>query len=635
MGGFCGFTETNKNHDKNIINSMLETISHRNLEDVEIAFHKNIVLSFVKSGKHSFTDKFQTAFTGDIYNAPELQTMLEEKGHIFDTFSVIDILLRLYEEYGTGMLTYLRGSFAFLLYDIENNKVFCARDPFGIKPFYYTIAEGEFIFGSEIKAFLHHPGFKPEVNTEALGQYMTFQYSVLNETFFKGVFKLPQGHYLIWENNDIQITRYHNYMFTPEKISLDNAAENIDQAVCESVKKHMVSSHEIGTFLSGGVDSGYMATLFSKFSENTEAATLLPEGSESEIDSCCSNEAWGSAPLAKKRAFTVGFEYEKYNEIEYAKSLADKLGLTHITKIISTQEYWDSLPKIQYFMDEPLADPAAVAFYFACREAAQHVKIAFSGEGADEFFGGYNIYKEPISLQFYAKLPLPLRKWLANIAKRLPRGVRGRSFIIRGAKSVEERFIGNAFIFTEEERDKLLKHPVIQSPTDITRPYYDLVKNQDDITKMQFLDINLWLEGDILLQADKMSMAHGLQLRTPLLDLEVAKVASRLPVEHRVSKRMTKIAFRKAASKHLPPETAERYKLGFPIPTRIWLKEEKYYNMVKIEFTSDIAEKYFHVDELVNLLDEHYTGKSDNSRKIWTVYMFLLWHNEFFPKEMS
>jgi len=556
--------------------------------------------------KHNLADKFQISFIGDIYNTQELQAMLEENGHIFGTSSIAEILLHLYEEYRAEMLPYLRGSFAFSIYDIENDNFFCARDPFGIKPFYYTVAEGEFIFGSEIKAFLHHPGFKPEVNTEALGQYMTFQYSVLNETFFKGVFKLPQGHYLMWKNGDVQILRYHNYMFAPEEISLDDVAESIDQAVCESTKKHMVSSHEIGTFLSGGVDSGYMAALFSKFGENTN-----------------------------KKAFTVGFEHEKYNEIEYAKSLADKLELTHITKIISTQEYWDSLPKIQYLMDEPLADPAAVAFYFACQEAAQHVKIAFSGEGADEFFGGYNIYKEPLSLRFYAKLPLPLRKWLANITKRLPKGVRGRSFIIRGAKSVEERFIGNAFIFSKEERDKLLKHSVVQSPTDITRPYYDLVKHQDDITKMQFLDINLWLEGDILLQAEKMSMAHGLQLRTPLLDREVAKVASRLPVKHRVSKKMTKIAFRKAAAKHLPPETAGRYKLGFPIPTRIWLKEEKYYNMVKAEFTSDVAEKYFHVNELVSLLDEHYTSKADNSRKIWTVYMFLLWHNEFFPKETS
>jgi len=606
MGGFCGFTETGINHDKNIINSMLEAISHRSLQNFETIFCKNLVLGYDECGKHNFTDKFQIAFIGDIYNAAELQAMLEEKDYIFDTFSIVKILLNLYKEYSTEMLSYLRGSFAFLIYDIENDKIFCARDPFGIKPFYYTIAEGEFIFGSEIKAFLQHPDFNPEVNIEALGQYMTFQYSVLNETFFKGVFKLPQGHYLMWENGDVQISRYHSYMFTPAEISLDDAVESIDQTICESAKTHMVSSHEIGTFLSGGVDSGYMAALFSKFSKNRE-----------------------------NRAFTVGFGHEKYNEIEYAKSLADKLGLTHITKIISTQEYWESLPRIQYLMDEPLADPAAVAFYFACKEAAQHVKIAFSGEGADEFFGGYNIYKEPLSLRFYAKLPLPLRKWLANIAKRLPKWLRGRSFIIRGAKSVEERFIGNAFIFTKEERDRLLKHPVIQSPTDITRPYYDLVKHQDDITKMQFLDIYLWLEGDILLQADKMSMAHSLQLRTPLLDLEVAKVASYLPVKHRVGKKMTKIAFRKAAAKHLPPEIAERYKLGFPIPTRIWLKEEKYYNLVKSEFTGYVAEEYFHTNELVNLLDEHYTGKADNSRKIWTVYMFLLWHNEFFPKEIS
>ena len=597
MGGFCGFTTTDNNNAETTVNSMLGAILHRGFENAKTLLCKNLVLGFDGGSKagHNLQDKFQLVFIGDIYNCHELRELLEEKCHTFETFTITEILLHLYEEYGPGMLHHLRGSFAFAIYDTENNKIFCARDPFGIKPFYYTVAENELIFGSEIKAFLHHPDFVPVVNTEALGQYMTFQYSVLSETFFKGVFKLPQGHYLIWENGGVQISRYHSHIFTPAEMSLDDAVESIDKAVCESVERHVTTCDEIGAFLSGGVDSGYMAGTFKG-----------------------------------KKAFTVGFDYEKYNEINHAKTLADKLGLEHITKIISTDEYWDSLPKIQYHMDEPLADPAAVAFYFACMEAARHVKIALSGEGADEFFGGYNIYKEPLSLRFYARLPLSLREWLASIAKRLPKNTRGRSFLIRGAKPVEMRFFGNAFIFTEEERDKLLKYPAIQSPVDITRPYYSLVKHEDDITKMQFLDINLWLEGDILLQADKMSAAHGLQLRTPLLDREVAGVASRLPVKHRVSKKMTKIAFREAAARHIPPETAERYKLGFPVPIRIWLREKKYYDMVKSHFTGDAANEYFHMEELIKLLDEHYNSKTDNSRKIWTVYMFLLWHNEFF-----
>jgi len=611
MCGFCGFTGSNPTHAKSIIESMIDTITHRGPDSVGTYLNDKITLGFSRLGTvalengtqpmHNKTNTLALVFNGEIYNFNELRTLLEEKEHTFKTLSDTETLLHLYEEYGIGMLSHLRGMFAFAIYDAVEDKLFCARDQFGIKPFYYTRANDQLIFGSEIKSFFQHPDFVPTVNTEALGQYLTFQYSVLEETFFKGVYKLPPGHYLIWQDSNVKISRYNSHLFTPAEMSLNDAVESINNAVCESVKKHVEScSVEVGSFLSGGVDSGYMAATFGGGKNN--------------------------------KTFTVGFDYEKYNEIGHAQSLSNALGLENISKIISTEEYWESLPQIQYHMDEPLADPAAVAFYFASREAAKHVRVALSGEGADEFFGGYNIYKEPISLRFYSLLPISLREWIASLAKKLPQGTRGRSFLMRGAKPVEERFFGNAFIFSAEERDKFLKTTTIQSPTDITRPYYNQVKHEDDITKMQFLDINLWLVGDILLQADKMSMAHGLEVRTPLLDREVFRVASRLPVKHRVSRKGTKIAFRLAAAKHLPKETANRRKLGFPVPIRIWLREEKYHNIVKSHFASATAEKYFHTEELTRLIDEHYTGKHDNSRKIWTIYMFLLWHKEFFPE---
>ena len=604
MGGFCGFTGYNPNHAKPVISEMLDTIAHRGQNFIETYLNEKIALGLRSDNIQQLQNEIGSltlVFDGEIYNQPELCTLLEEKGHTLTSSCCTEILLHLYEVYGTGMLPHLRGTFAFAIYDADTDKLFCARDPFGVKPFYYTRAANGLIFGSETKAFFPHPEFEPVVNTEALGQYLTFQYSVLNETFFKGVYKLPPGHYLVWENDIAHISRYNSHVFTPADISLEDAVKHIDNAVQDSVARHMVSGDEIGAFLSGGVDSSYVAAMYSD--------------------------------KGGKKSVTVGFDYEKYNEIEYAKSLSERLGIENISKIISTDEYWESLPKIQYHMDEPLADPAAVAFYFACREASKHVKIAFSGEGADEFFGGYNIYKEPLSLRHYTWLPLSLREWLASIAKKLPKGIKGRNFIIRGAKSVEERFIGNAYIFSAEERDKLLKYKPIQSPMDITRPYYDQVKHENDITKMQFLDIHLWLTDDILLQGDKLSMANGLQVRMPLMDREVFRVASRLPVKYRVSKKETKVAFRKAAAKHVPPETAWRKKLGFPVPIRIWLREEKYYNIVKSHFAGEAAAKYFHIDELIHLLDEHFSGKQDNSRKIWTVYMFLLWHKEFFNSD--
>jgi len=589
MSGFCGFFGTQADAAV-VLDAMNKSIGHRFKGEVGAFLGENIAL-----GGHVF-DNFANketvlAFDGNIYNFPELRELLDADTELSD----FEIIVRLYEKFGTDMLCHLRGVFAFVIYD--KGRLFCARDAFGAKPLYYMHSGGEFIFGSEIKAFLAHPSFVPVVNTEALGQYLTFQYNVLEETFFKNVFKLPAGCFLIWENGAVAVSRYNTHSFAPEDMTLEDAVDEIDAVICESVKRH-VATDDIGAFLSGGVDSGYVAAVFNK------------SGGE--------------------KTFTVGFDYDNYNEIEYARELSDKLGMQHISKIISTEEYWQSLPKIQYHMDEPLADPAAVAFYFVCKEAAQHVKIALSGEGADEFFGGYNIYKEPLSLRFYMTLPPGLRKWLAKLAKRLPVGTRGRSFIIRGSKPVEERFFGNAFIFSEEERERVLKFPTVQSPTDITRPFYDMVKHEDDITKMQFLDIHLWLTDDILLQADKMSAAHGLQIRTPLMDREVFKMATRLPTRYRVNKKDTKYAFRQAAARHLPPETAHRKKLGFPVPIRVWLREKKYYNLVREYFVSDVSGKYFHTEELLNLLDAHYNKKQDNSRKIWTVYMFLLWHNEFF-----
>ncbi|MCR5053610.1 MAG: asparagine synthase C-terminal domain-containing protein, partial [Lachnospiraceae bacterium] len=301
------------------------------------------------------------------------------------------------------------------------------------------------------------------------------------------------------------------------------------------------------------------------------------------------------------------------------------------SKLITTEEYWDTLPKIQYHMDEPLADPSAIALYFVSNTAAKHVKVALSGEGADEFFGGYNIYHEPFSLAGYQKLPKGLRKAAANVMEALPFSFKGKNFVIRGSKSVEERFIGNAFMFTEKEREKILKKPTGKyDHKELTAPYYEKVKHLDDVTKMQYIDVNFWLIGDILLKADKMSMANSLEVRVPFLDKEVFKLASTIPTKYKVNDSNTKWAMRRAAHRYLPDMVAEKKKLGFPVPIRIWLREDKYYDIVKKAFTSDYAAQFFKTEEIVKYLDEHKNGKKDNSRKIWTIYMFLIWYKEFF-----
>ena len=378
----------------------------------------------------------------------------------------------------------------------------------------------------------------------------------------------------------------------------EKVVDEIDDVVQDSIRYHMVSDVEVASLLSSGVDSSYVAANF--------------HGA---------------------KTFTVGFDYEKYNEIPYARELSGRVGIRNYSKVISTEEYWRELPRIQYYMDEPLADPAAAALYFVDREAAQHVKVVLSGEGADELFGGYYIYHEPMSLAGYQKLPRALRRGLAFVADKIPFKMKGKNFLIRGSKTVEERFIGNANIFSVKQRNKVLKYKNRDSaPRLLTRPFYEKARGLDDVGKMQYIDLNFWLIGDILLKADKMSMAHSLESRVPFLDKEVFRVARKIPTKYKVTDKNTKVAFRQAAHRHLQDKVAEKKKLGFPVPIRIWLKEEKYYTIVKEAFTSPTAEEFFHTAELVRLLDIHRAGKRDYSRHIWNVYMFLLWHKEFFER---
>jgi asparagine synthase (glutamine-hydrolyzing) len=606
MCGFCGFTG-NLLESELVLSNMMDKIVHRGPDSegkhidgkVAMGFRRLSIidLGFGAQPMYNETDDVVITFNGEIYNYQELREELIEKGHVFKNNSDTECLIHAYEEYGKGMLKYLRGMFAFVIWDAKNETLFGARDFFGIKPFYYAEVDGNLIFASEIKSILEYPGFKKQVNKEALESYLTFQYSVLPETFFKGVYKLMPSHCITYKNGVTDIERYWEPKFEADEAkNFDEFVDEIDSAMQDSIKKHKISDVEVGSFLSSGVDSSYVAACFNG-----------------------------------DKTFTVGFDYAKYNEIDFAKKLSKKIEIDNYSKLISKEEYWDVLPTVQYHMDEPLADPSAVALYFVSQTAAKHVKVALSGEGADEFFGGYNIYKEPDALRPITSLPMPIRKIMGGIAKAIPFKVKGKNYIIRGSKNLEERFIGNAFMFNQKERESILKSfSGKHTPMSITKPFYDKVKDKDDVTKMQYIDIHLWLIGDILLKADKMSMAHSLEVRVPFLDKEVFNVARKLPKKFKVTKQNTKVAMRAAANKYVPDMVAEKKKLGFPVPIRIWLKEDKYYNIIKSAFESNAAKEFFNTGRIVKFLDDHKNGKEDNSRKIWTIYMFLVWHERFF-----
>ena len=610
MCGICGFFGEVENN-KEILKRMMDKIAHRGPDDegmyvdkLAAIGHRRLSIIDLDHGAqpmYNETGDIAIVFNGEIYNHLELRKDLIEKGHQFSNDSDTECLIHGYEEYGTELLSKLRGMFAFVIWDAENKTMFAARDHFGIKPFYYAKEGDHLIFASETKAILEFPGFEKRFNEAALEQYLSFQYSVLPETFFKGIYRLPAGHYMIYKDQCLTIERYFDPMMQPKSDgNLSQTVSEIEDIVHDTVDAHMIADVEVGSLLSSGVDSSYVVSEF-----------------------------------PGEKTFTVGFldKQSQYNEIRYAEGLVKELGKKNFSKNIDSDEYFDSIETVMYYMDEPLADPSCIALYFVDQLAAEQIKVVLSGEGADEFFGGYNIYHEPLSLKHYQKLPKALRKGLAAIAKKMP-AMKGRNFIIRGSKTVEERFIGNANMFSVEDREKLLKTELTHiTPEEIVSTTYDKVSHLNDIAKMQYIDTNFWLQGDILLKADKMSMAHCLESRVPFLDVKVFEYAKTLPIDFRCNKEATKRAFRIAAKRHIPEATANKKKLGFPVPIRVWLREEKYYSRVFETLTSDTANRFFHTELLVKLMEEHKSGKADHSRRIWTVYVFLVWYRVYFEDE--
>ena len=610
MCGIAGFMGQVENR-ADVIRNMTEVITHRGPDSDGFFTDDNISMGFRRlsiidlgAGHQPIYNEDKSlvlTFNGEIYNYKDLRKELIAKGHKFYTDTDSEVLVHGFEEWKEDMLPKLRGMFGFAIYNTKDNSLFIARDFFGIKPMHYTQIGNDFVYASEIKSILEYPKFEKKFNRKALDSYLSFQYAVPPETFFEGVYCLMPGHYLWYKDGEVETTRYFEARFNPdEEMTEEEAVDRIEKVFENSVNAHKIADVEVGCFLSSGVDSSYVSTYF-----------------------------------ADQKTFTVGFDFgEKYNEISWAKNLSEKIGVEHHTHLISSEEFWDAVPTVQYHMDQPLADPSCIALYFVSRLASHYVKVVLSGEGADELFGGYTCYNDPRVFKIYQTIvPHCIRKAIRAICRKLP-DIKGRDYLIRACDKLEERYIGNAFMYDYKQKQELLKDPSIATrPQDPTRKYYYRCRKYDDVTKMQYLDINMWMVGDILLKADRMSMANSLELRVPFLDKEVFKVASSLPTKLRCNKHNTKYAMRKAAVRHMPEATAEKEKLGFPVPTRVWLRDEKYYNVVKTKFKGKTAEKFFNTDVLVSWLDSHFSGKEDNSRRVWTIYVFLVWYDIYFDED--
>ncbi len=612
MCGFAGYIHNYGTFDKEeVIHKMADRIKHRGPDDAHYYIDDGIALGFrrlsiidLEGGRQPILNEdgsLVLLFNGEIYNYQELREELIKAGHVFTTKTDSETILHGYEEYGKKILDRLRGMFAFIIWNKNTKELFGARDIFGIKPFYYYKKGKEFMFGSEIKSFLSHPNFEKELDEDMIPLYLSYEYSPDERTIFKNVFKLPGAHCFTYKNGELKVERYYKieYKIEDDK-SLEYWEDAITKEFTESVSMHQIADVEVGCFLSSGVDSSYVVKEISKGTK-------------------------------KVKTFSVGYEEEKYSELPYAQDFSNVIGVPNIANKVSADEFFDAVPEIQYYMDEPLPNPSEIPLYFLAKNARRYVKVVLSGEGADELFGGYPMYLAGGHFDHYShKVPRPVRKVLGTVAKHCP-NFKGKNFLVRGAMEPYQRFMRANYVFQSAERQKFLKRPITSKvPEEYSKRYFNEVSNLDEPTQLQYVDMHTWMIYDILLKADRMSMANSLELRVSFLDKKMLELSTRIPSRYRAANETTKIALRGAAIKQLPERTANKKKLGFPVPLNDWLREDKYYNKVKAAFQSDIAEKFFVTSELMKLLDDHKSGKALNMQKIWSFYTFILWYEQFF-----
>ena len=617
MCGITGFVRAHHDAEeaRRIVKAMADRIVYRGPDgegyyvDDQVALgHRRLSIIDLEGGKQPMFNEdgsLAVIFNGEIYNFQSLRKELIAAGHTFSTRSDTEVLLHGYEQWGDGLPARLRGMFTFVLWDTRTRTLFGARDIFGIKPFYYYNVDGLFLFGSEIKSFLAHPDFKKELNEQRLPEYLSIEYIPNEETMFQNVYKLPGAHMFTWHAGRLDVRRYYDIRYhINEAPTLEEWEQRITDTFAESVAAHQIADVEVGCFLSSGVDSSFVV-----------------------------NEVAKGTPHVK--SFSVGYTEEQYSELPYAQEFSKEIGVPNISNLVDADQFFEANRVIQWYLDEPMPNPAEVPLYFLAQNARKYVKVVLSGEGADELFGGYPMYCQAVHFMDYEKkVPAPLRKAAGAIAAKLPE-FKGKHFLVRGAMQPWQRYMRANYVFASpEERDRYLKKDYrSKRPEEYFKPYFDKVAGLDEPTQLQWVDMHTWMLYDILLKADRMSMANSLELRVPFLDREMLELALSIPQRYRSGKEQTKIALRGAALKQLPDSVAKRKKLGFPVPLNDWLRQDKYAAMVREKFTGPVAEQFFNTAELCRLLDDHVAGRAKNMTKIWSFYSFILWYELYFVND--
>ena len=580
--------------------------------DLAFGFNRLAIIDIAHSsqplrwGPEGEPERYAMTFNGEIYNYIELREELTELGYAFDTEGDGEPIMVGFHHWGEDVVNHLRGMFGIAIWDTKDRSLFLARDQFGIKPLFYATTEAGTVFSSEKKAILE---MAEELNLDlsldrrAIEHYVDLQYVPEPESLHKGIRRLESGcTATITPGGELVEKRYFTPRFPVKSVPKGKEQDLFDRiarVLEDSVEKHMRADVTVGSFLSGGIDSTAIATLAKRHNPN-----LL--------------------------TFTTGFEREGYSEVDVAAESAAAIGVEHIVKIVSPEEYADAIPKIMWYLDDPVADPSLVPLYFVAAEARKHVKVVLSGEGADGLFGGYTIYKEPLSLAPFEKIPTPLRRGLGRLSRVLPDGMKGKSLLERGSMTMEERYYGNARSFNFEQMQRVI--PWARREWDhreVTAPIYAQSRDMDPVARMQHLDLFTWMRGDILVKADKINMANSLELRVPFLDKEVFKVAETIPHDLKIANGTTKYALRRAMEQIVPPHVLHRKKLGFPVPMRHWLAGDELFGWAQDTINESQTDDIFNKKAVLEMLNEHRAGVSDHSRRLWTVLAFMVWHGIF------
>ncbi|GAC69509.1 asparagine synthase (glutamine-hydrolyzing) [Gordonia soli] len=588
-------------------------------DDLVVGFNRLSIIDIEHShqplrwGPPEAPDRYALVFNGEIYNYLEIREELSrDEGTVFATEGDGEAIVAAFHHWGPDAVRRLRGMFAFAVWDTQTRSLFLARDPFGIKPLFIATGPAGTAFGSEKKSLLELlEGLRlaDDLDPRAIEHYTVLQYVPEPETLHAAIRRLESGcHATIRPGSAPEIRRYFTPQFGVRPFAAGSEQKRYDQiadVLSDSVAKHMRADVTVGSFLSGGIDSTAIAALAIR--HNPDLIT-----------------------------FTTGFERDGYSEVDVAAESAEAIGARHIVKVVGPEEFVAAIPEIVWYLDDPVADPALVPLYFVAKEARKHVKVVLSGEGADELFGGYTIYKEPLSLSGFDKLPTALRRLAGRLSDRIPEGTRGKSLLHRGSLTLEERYYGNARSFDDARLRAVLRdYRPEWTHTDVTAPIYARSQGWDPVARMQHVDLFTWLRGDILVKADKMTMANSLELRVPFLDPEVFAVAEGLPFDEKISHGTTKYALRKALEQIVPAHVLHRKKLGFPVPIRHWLAGPELFDWAHETIRNSQTDHIFDKTAVLAMLDEHRAGTVDNSRRLWTLLVFMVWHAIFVEKTLA